>query len=213
LDLIQKKLETGPYTKPTFNSDKQKLPVAAIEKHKKSLSQLFEKWSNLLENDWVRNTYSNHSLGVNQCLLRALDMADMSDSRGAYNITLNTESHLPPINANPQELTTVLLILLVLSKVCVANVSNKTLVCETRKEQHNIVTSISHNGFIPQENLDILFHDNPLEGYFMHHVPGNRMETLLHCASFLLKKNNIQIRLTNIPGYFDLSLIVPARLE
>ena len=128
-------------------------------------------------------------------------------------ITPKTESDLPPIRTNAEELTMVFLILLLFSRDCLSNVSNKEITCETSKREDHIAASISHNGFIHQDRLDILFHNNPLESFFLNGVSVHMMDTLLYYANFLLKKNGICIRLTNIPGCFDLSLIIPSAIQ
>lgn len=213
LDLVEKKLEKPGNRSQTDKADKTVVKVMGIEKARKSIGSVFEKLGYLLNEDQVCQWRKASLSGVNACLSQAIEMAKMYDLMADDTIRPRTEPGLPPIETNSQELTTVFLILLLFSNDCLSNVSDKQIGCATSKKKDHISVSISHNGFIQQDSLNILLDNNPLESFFLNGGTFNMMETLLYYANFLLKKNAIRMRLTNIPGRFDLSLIIPTPIH
>jgi len=213
LDLVEKKLEQQGNRSQPDKDNGTALKVMGIEKARQSIGSVFEKLGHLLNEDRVCQWQDANPLGVNECLSQAIKTAKMYQHMADSTIRPKTESGLPPTETNSQELTTVFLILLLFSKGCLSNVSDKQITCETSKKEYRVSASISHNGFIQQHSLNILLDNNPLESFFLNGGSFNMMDTLLYYANFLLKKNSIRMRLTNIPGRFDLSLIIPTAIR
>ena len=131
------------------------------------------------------------------------------DSDGA-SIRFDPQPKLPKIESDKQEFLMIFLIFLLLSRDGLRTVSDKTIKCETKEHENHITVSMSHNGYLHQgKYLDILFDNDPLETYFFNTHPIYFMDAVLYYGNALLKKNNIKIKIDNIPGQFSLSLFIP----
>ena len=135
----------------------------------------------------------------------------MYEGLDSNSIVFIPRSQLPITGANEQEFVTIFLIYLLLSRDCLRNVSDTTIRCETTKDDDHIIATISHNSSIQQDKyLDIVFHNKPLESYFLKGDFTCFMDTLLYYGNCLLRKNKVRTSITNIPGHFSLSLLIPA---
>ena len=102
-------------------------------------------------------------------------------------------------------------ILLLVAKDSVRRISDKTINCELKEEQDAIIVTIQHRAHISEHrHTDILFDNESPETLLLRHRPMNVLDTLLCYASLLLKKNNVKVKINNVPGQFRLSLHIPA---
>jgi PAS domain S-box-containing protein len=207
LDLDGKKGQLGSEHEATSHS-------ARIEKAGKCVGDFSEKLKCVLENACRPEHADISCLGVNECLSKAINIVDLYEGLDVRNITLKARPKLPLTASNEQELTMIFLVFLLLSRDSLRSVSDTSITCKTAKDENHIIAEISHNGHIEQGRyLDIIFHKNPLESFFLNSDTIGFMDTLLYYANVLLKKNEIKIRITNIPGQFDLSVVIPAMRE
>jgi hypothetical protein len=214
MDLFRSKLERHTPISPLNDEEKTPLKALGIDQARKNVGTVCEKLRQVLENMSSTGPQEGNQQQVNRCLSKAIQTAEMAEGMEGIAITSEMGSGLPQAKTNGQELTMAFLIFLLLSKDCLSNVSHRAIHCKTRRNGDLIVAGISHNGFIQQNGyLKILFHHNPLEDFFLNCATVNPADTLLYYANFLLKKNDIRIKLTNIPGHFNLSLIIPATVQ
>ena len=149
---------------------------------------------------------------INVCLAQAIDAVRSSQGTKEDAISTTFAGNLPAVNVDAHELIMMFIIFLLTSKSCLAHVSDKTIRCETKKERDHVVAKISHNSCMQkQDDLKIIFGGKPLQSYFFQTGSVQSTETLLHYANFLSNKHNIKIRLTNIPGHFELCFAVPKK--
>ena len=209
MDLLSSKLEQHMAIS-SWNDDKTPQEAVGITRARKHIGVVAIKLRQVLDNMWSPVLQEDEQQLVNICLSKAIQTAKMAAGMEGIPIKRNMESGLPQITINSHELTMAFLIFLLLSKDCLSNVSLRTIHCSTQRDGDNIVAGISHNGFIQEDRyLSILFHRNPLEGFFLNCTRVNPVDTLLYYVNYILKKNALKIRLTNIPGHFNLSVIIP----
>jgi hypothetical protein len=181
--------------------------IVKVERLVEDLSKTFKY---MLENTFCLEPAKISQFDVNRSLLRAITILRLYDGLDGDSIKFETQSELPMMASNEQDFVMIFLIFLLLSRDCLTNVSNRTIKCETITDNSHIVASISHNGSIRQDRcLDIIFHDNPIEGCFFNSGLISYMDTLLYYSNLLMKKHGIRIRIRNIPGQFSLSLFIP----
>jgi hypothetical protein len=147
---------------------------------------------------------------IDTCLSFAITLVGLERGARAGQVSVTTAGDLHTAKVDDHELLMTFVIFLLLSKTCLTRVSDQTIKCDAIKEKHHVVIKISHNSYIQEESyLEILFSRYPLQRYFSSADRTQPMETLLHYVCFLLKKNRINIKLTNVPGQFELCLSIP----
>jgi hypothetical protein len=163
----------------------------------------------------VENTYSlepveTTQFDINECLSIAITIMRMYEESAGESIKFNPQGEVPKIELNKQEFLMIFLIFLLLSRDCLRTVSDKTIKCETKEDENDIIVSMWHNGYLQQgKYLEILLNDDPIESCFFKSRSMYFMDTLLYYGNLLLKKNNIKIKISNVPGQFSLSLFIP----
>jgi len=210
LDLFRYKMALDRKKSHTDNADNAILyaeEMASVEKHVREIS---DKFKYMLENVCLCEPAGTTRFDINESLARAITIVNVFEGLGDSSIRLASFPNLPMIESDQQEFVMIFLIFLLLSRDCLKSVSDTAIRCETVRENNHIVARISHNGHIQQEKyMEILFQGNPIDSYFFEPGSVHFMETLLHYANLLLKKNDIKTKTTNIPGHFELSLIIP----
>ncbi len=209
LDLFRYKMALAKKESHTDNADNTALyaeEMASVEKHVRELSGKFKY---MLENAYLCEPAGTTRFDINESFSRAITIVNLFEGLGNSSIRL-ASSNLPMIESDQQEFVMIFLILLLLSRDCLKSVSDTSIRCETARNNNHIVATISHNGHIQRDKyMETLFQGNPIESYFFKPGSVHFMETLLHYENLLLKKNDIKTRITNIPGHFELSLIIP----
>jgi len=211
LDLLRYKLALNWKESPTGDNDKVACYVGEFKQLEKLVSDLSHKFKYILESTRWAEPVETVDLEINECLSMAITILSMYEGLGGDSISFNPGSKLLITGAIEHELITIFLVFLLLSRDCLRNVSDTTIRCETAKHDGHIIATISHNGSIRQDKyLDIIFHNKPLEGYFLKSDFTCFMDTLLYYGNCLLKKNEVKTRIINIPGDFSISLLIPA---
>ncbi len=181
-----------------------------IKKIEELIEDLTKKFRYMIENTYLPEPVKTYDFDINECLSRAITIVTMYEEFDGESIEFNPQPRLPKARSDEQEIIMMFLVFLMLSRDCVRTVSDKTLRCETRENQDHIIASISHNGYIQESRyLDILFDNNPLQSYFSKSHSIYFMDTLLYYGNLLMKKNNVKIKINNVPGEFSLSLFIP----
>jgi PAS domain S-box-containing protein len=211
LDLFTSKWERLTPILSQTGGDKTPLNTLGIKQVRKNVGHICDKLYEVLKNMSPTSPQEGNPGQVNRCLSKAIQTGQMAEGMAGIAITCERGSGLPQAQADGQELAMVFLVFLLLSKDCFSNLSRRSIHCKTAKNGNHLVVRFSHNGFIQKDRyLKILFHHDPLEDYFLKCASLSQTDTLLYYANFLLKKNAIRMKLTNIPGHFNLSLIIPA---
>ncbi len=173
-----------------------------------------EKLQCLLQNTFRSDPVHEPFSEISSCLSKAISVMGLYEGFDGNSITFKAPQKMPVTQPEEQDVVMLLVIFLLLSKDCLANGSDMSIVCETETVASHLIVKILHTGHIRQDGyLDILFHHDPLETYFLKSHAISFMDTLLYYANFLLKKNDIKIKITNILGHFSLSLIIPVRKQ
>jgi hypothetical protein len=153
---------------------------------------------------------SSRVTDINTCLFQAISMV-RSGRNGDKSISTFFDPDLPAVKADGRDLVLMFLIYLSMSKSCTAHVTDRTIHCATAKEKDHVVVRISHNGYIQrQDDLKAVF-GKPLQSYFAEAGSVRPSETLLRYAGCLLNKHRVKMKLTNIPGHFELCFNIPTR--
>jgi PAS domain S-box-containing protein len=211
LDLLRYKLALHWEKSLTSTDDAALYDAGEFKEIEKLLSDLSNKFKYMLESTCCAGPAKTGHFEINECLSKAISIASMYEGIDSNSIVFIPRSQLPITGANEQEFVTIFLIYLLLSRDCLRNVSDTTIRCETTKDDDHIIATISHNSSILQDKyLDIVFHNKPLESYFLKSDFTCFMDTLLYYGNCLLRKNKVRTRITNIPGHFSLSLLIPA---
>jgi hypothetical protein len=147
---------------------------------------------------------------IDTCLSLAVTLVGLEQGARGGQVSVAPARDLPEAKVDEHELIMTFVIFLLLSKTCLASVSDQTIRCDRVKEKNHVVIKISHNSYIQEEAyLKILFSRHPLQRYFSNAGTIQPMETLLYYVCFLLKKNRMHMKVTNVPGQFELCLSVP----
>ncbi len=210
LDLFRYKMALDRKKSHTDNADNAILYAEEMASVKKHVREISDKFKYMLENACLGEPAGTTRFDINESLSRAITIVNIFEGLGDSSIGLSSSSDLPMIESDQQEFVMIFLILLLLSRDCLRSVSDTAIRCETARDNNHIVARISHNGHIQQEKyMKILFQGNPIESYFLEPGSVHFMETILYYANLLLKKNDIKTKITNIPGHFEFSLIIP----
>lgn len=144
------------------------------------------------------------------CIDRAIALLGPARRNGDGRISFKADAELPAVKVDERNLVAILAVILLLSRGCLGNVSDKTIRCEAAREGRYVKVTILHNGHIQDEAyLRILFSFDPLQSYFTAAGSATPMETLLHHVASSLKKHHIKMKLINIPGEYTLCLALP----
>jgi len=212
LDLLRHKVTLEREKSRAANTQETAYYLGEIQKVERLVQDLSEQFKYVLENTCYLQPSGISPFDVSQSLERAISILEMCGGLGGGSIRFESPSVLPMMEACEQEFIMIFLIFLLLSRTCLKNVSDRTIKCETAANKKHVIAKISHNGFIRQRKyLDIIFHSDPLESYFFKSDSVCCMDTLLYYGNLLLKKNKIRTKITNIPGQFNLSLVMPFR--
>jgi PAS domain S-box-containing protein len=210
LDLLRHKLVLE--RKKSWGADGHQLSYYAeeIQKVEELFEHLTKRFKYVVENTYSHEPVTTTHFDINDCLSIAVSIMRMYEESGAESIRFDPQAGVPEIESNRQEFLMIFLIFLFLSRDCLRTVSQKTITCETKKDEDHIIVSMYHNGYLQQgKYLDILFDNDPLDSYFFMGKSMYFMDTLLHYGILLLKKNDVTIRINNVPGQFSLSLFIP----
>jgi len=212
LDLLRHKV--------TMEREKSEAPKARetayylgeIQEVEKLVENLSEHFRGVLQNTCYLQPLEIAFFDISQSIARAIGILEMCGGLNGYSIRFESPSAPPMMEACEQEFVMIFLIFLLLSRTCLKNVCDRTITCETVTNKKHVIAKISHNGFVHRRKyLDIIFHSDPLETYFFKSDSVCCMDTLLYYGNLLLKKNKIRTKITNIPGQFSLSLVMPFR--
>jgi PAS domain S-box-containing protein len=186
--------------------------LEGLQEAEEIVGRLSEQFKYMLENTGCFQSADVRPFNVNQTLSKTVAILEMCGALDGCNVRLKFPSGMAIIEACEQEFVMMFLTFLLLSRTCLKNVSDRAIRCKTITNKKHVIAKISHNGFVQQPKyLDIIFESDPLERYFFKTDPVCCMDTLLYHANLLLKKNKIKTKITNIPGQFSLSLIMPFR--
>jgi PAS domain S-box-containing protein len=212
LDLLRHKLTLERKKSQAADTHDTSYYVEAIQEAQELVGKLSEQFKYVLENTCYFQSSGVCPFDLNQTLSKTVTILEMCGGLDGCSVSLKSPSVMPMMEACEQELVMMFLIFLLLSKTCLKHVSNRTIKCETITNKKHIIAKISHNGFIHQRKyLDIIFQSDPLESYFFKSDSICCMDTLLYHANLLLKKNKIKTKITNIPGQFSQSLVMPLK--
>ena len=176
------------------------------------VSELCNRLKPVWENVAVRQGTSRvDRTDINECVSRAIDIVQSSSDTGAGVISSTLAENLPEVKPDAHDLVMMFIIFLLTSKACLATVTDKTIRCETAQENGHVMVKIAHNSYIQeQDDLKMIFDGQVLRRYFSNTGSVKPTETYLHYANFLTNKHRIKIKMTNIPGQFELCLAVPS---
>ena len=210
LDLLHHKLVLERKKSQRANGHGLAYYAEEIQKVEELFEHLTKRFRYVVENTYSLEPAETTHFNINDCLAIAVSIMRMYEESAAESVRFDPQAELPEIESNRQEFLMIFLIFLFLSRDCLRTVSEKTIRCETKKEKNHIVVSMCHNGYLQQgKYLDILFDNDPLDSYFFKGHSTYFMDTLLHYGISLLKKNDIRIKINNVPGQFSLSLFIP----
>lgn len=210
LDLVRHRLALEREKFQGANGNGLAYCAQEIQKSENLLENLTKRFKYVVENTYSLEPVETTRFDINECLSIAINIMSIYQESDGENITFDPQAKLPIIESDKQEFLMIFLIFLLLSRDCLRIVSDKTIRCETKEDENHITVSMRHNGYIQQgKYLDILFDNNPLEAYFFKSDPMYFMDTIIYYGNALLKKNNIRIKIDNIPGQFMLSLFIP----
>jgi PAS domain S-box-containing protein len=210
LDLLRHKLALERKKTQEANGHKLGYYAEEIQKVEVLLEDLTKRFRCVTENTYSREPMGATHFDINECLSIAISVIRMYEEPAGESVRFDRQAMVPKIESNKQELVTIFLIFLLLSRDSLRTVSDKTIMCETKEDENDIIVSMMHNGYLQQgKYLDILFDNDPLESYFFKSHSTYFMDTLLCYGNLLLKKNNIKIKINNVPGQFSLSLFIP----
>jgi PAS domain S-box-containing protein len=210
LDLVRHRLALEIKKSQGANSHELAYCAQEIQKAENHLEDLTKRFKYVVENTYSLEPGQTTRFDINECLSIAISIIGMYEESDGESIRFDSQAKLPEIESDKQEFLMMFLIFLLLSRDCLRVVSDKTITCETKEDVNHITLSMRHNGYLQQgKYLDILFDNNPLETYFFGSDPMYFMDTVLYYGNALLKKNNITIKIDNIPGQFSLSLFIP----
>ncbi|HID31699.1 MAG TPA: PAS domain S-box protein [Desulfobacterales bacterium] len=210
LDLLRHKLALERKKSQGANGDGLAYYAREIQKVEQLFEHLTKRFKYVVENTYSLEPVETTRFDVNDCLSIAVSIMRMYEESVAESIRFDSQAEVPEIESNRQEFLMIFLIFLFLSRDCLRTVSEKTINCETKKDENHITVTICHNGYLQQgKYLDILFDNDPLDSYFFKGHSPHFIDTLLHYGILLLKKNNTKIKINNVPGQFSLSLFIP----
>jgi len=211
LDLLRYKLALSGKESRTKNGDELTYYAEKIEEVEQIVKDLSNRFKHMLENTCCHEPTDISRFNINKSLSKAIGMVGAPGGLEGNSITFKRRTKLPITESNEGEFVMIFLVFLLLCQDCLRNVSNKTIRCETERDNGHIIARILHNGHVRQgKYLDMLFHKNPVHAYFFEHNSISFVDTLLYYGNLLLKKNNVRTKVTNIPGHFSLSFLIPA---
>jgi len=213
LDLLRHKLALERQTWKAPHAQEIPYYLGEIQKLEGLVVNLSEHFKSMLENTCYFQSLGVSPFDVNQTLLKTIAILKSCGALDGCGVTLKPPSSvIPMVEACEQEFIMIFVVLFLLSRTCLKNVSERAIECETVTNKKHVIARISHNGFIhSRKYLDIIFDSDPLSHYFFATDSVCAMDTLLYYAALLLKKNKTKTRITNIPGQFSLSLVTPLR--
>ncbi len=214
LDLLRYKLALSGKESRAENGDELTYYAGKIEEVEQIVKDLSNRFKHMLENTCCHEPRDTSQFDINQSLSEAIGMVGAPAGLEGNSITFKRRTKLPITESNEQEFVMIFLVFLLLCQDLLRNVSDRTIRCETERDNDHIIARILHNGHVRQgKYLDMLFHDNPVHAYFFEHNSVSFVDTLLYYGNLLLKKNNVRTRITNIPGHFSLSFLIPAESQ
>jgi len=210
LGLLSYKLALEREKSQVTNSEGFDFYPEEIKKIEELIEDLTKKFRYMIDNTYLPEPVETYDFDINECLSKAITIMTMYEEFNGNKIEFDPQPRLPKTESNEQEIIMMFLVFLLLSRDCAKTVSDKTIKCETKVDKNHIIASISHNGYIRESRyLDILFDKNPLQSYFSKRHSIYFMDTVLCYGNLLLKKNNVKIKINNVPGEFSLSLFIP----
>jgi len=210
MNLLRYKFELETAESQSTNGDQLDYYAGEIQKIEAVIEDLSKRFKYVVQNTCSPEPEEPHHHDINESLSKAISIVSMYKEFDDETIRFDPQPELSKIKSGEQESIMIFVIFLLLSRDCVATVSDKTIHCETTQDQRHVIAGMRHNGYIRQDKyLNILFDSDPLESYFSKSHSTYFMDTLLYYGNLLLKKNNMKIKINNVPGEFSLSVYVP----